>query len=31
MENGLERDSTVRVYRDFIQRLRDVSTIDDLP
>ncbi|NBC85750.1 MAG: tetratricopeptide repeat protein [Bacteroidetes bacterium] len=31
MENGLERDSTVRAYRDFIQRLRDVSTIDDLP
>jgi len=31
MENGLERDSTVRAYRDFMQRLRDVSTIDDLP
>lgn len=31
MEGGLERDSTVRAYRDFIQRLRDVSTINDTP
>lgn len=31
METGLERDSTVRAYRDFIQRLRDVSSIDSLP
>ncbi|PEN13243.1 hypothetical protein CRI94_11425 [Longibacter salinarum] len=31
MENGLQRDSTVRAYRDFIQRLRDVSTIDEMP
>jgi hypothetical protein len=31
MEGGLERDSTVRAYRDFMQRLRDVSTINNTP
>jgi tetratricopeptide (TPR) repeat protein len=31
METGVERDSTVRAYRDFIQRLRDVTSIDSLP
>ena len=31
MDGGLERDSTVRAYRDFIQRLRDVSTINNTP
>jgi tetratricopeptide (TPR) repeat protein len=31
MEGGLERDSTVQAYRDFIQRLRDVSTINNTP
>jgi len=31
MENGMRRDSTVRAYRGFIQRLKDVSTIDAMP
>lgn len=31
MEEGLQRDSTVRAYSDFIQRIRDVSTINGTP